>query len=53
MTIWSCLHGLAVLALHKPTIVQPSRDRLNRLVNSGMNAILIGYATNRGQQTLQ
>jgi len=53
MTIWSFLHGLAVLALHKPTIVQPSRDRLNRLVNSGMNAILIGYATNRGQQTLQ
>lgn len=53
MTIWSFLHGLAVLALHKPVIVQPSRERLDHLVNSGMTAILVGYSANQGQTPLQ
>lgn len=53
MTIWSFLHGLAVLSLHKPAIVQPSRERLDRLVGSGMNAILVGYATEQGKSNLQ
>jgi AcrR family transcriptional regulator len=43
MNIWAFLHGLGVLALHKPTIVQPSQERLNMLVRSGMNAMLDGY----------
>ncbi len=44
MAIWSLLHGLAVLALHKPEIVKPTPERLNMLVNSGMRALLDGYA---------
>jgi AcrR family transcriptional regulator len=43
MSIWSLLHGLAVLALHKPEIVKPTPERLNMLVRSGMNAMLDGY----------
>jgi AcrR family transcriptional regulator len=43
MSIWSLLHGLAVLSLHKPEIVQPSHERLNHFVRSGMTALLDGY----------
>lgn len=43
MSIWSLLHGLAVLALHKPEIVKPTPERLNMLVRSGMSAMLDGY----------
>jgi len=53
MTIWSFLHGLAVLSLHKPAIVQPSQERLNRLVGSGMSAILSGYSVDQGRNNLQ
>ena len=47
MSIWSLLHGLAVLSLHKPEIVQPSLERLNHLVRSGMTALLDGYDMQR------
>jgi AcrR family transcriptional regulator len=50
MSIWSLLHGLAVLSLHKPEIVQPSQERLNHLVRSGMTALLNGYALQRRGQ---
>lgn len=43
MNIWSFLHGLAVLSLHKTEIVQPTPEKLDRLVRSGMNALLDGY----------
>jgi AcrR family transcriptional regulator len=43
MNIWSFLHGLAVLSLHKPEIVQPTPEKLEQLVRSGMNALLDGY----------
>jgi len=53
MSIWSLLHGLAVLSLHKPEIVQPTPERLNHLVRSGMTALLDGYDMQRPSKSLQ
>ena len=52
MSIWSLLHGLAVLSLHKPEIVQPTPERLNHLVRSGMTALLDGYDMQRPNKSL-